>query len=42
MLTFPEERVALLSAGLDEAAIDAAGEARVVDADGEVFRAILG
>jgi hypothetical protein len=41
-LAFPEERVAFLSAGFDQAAIDLVGKARIVEADGEVFRTVFG
>ena len=39
---FPEERVSLLGPGFHQAAVDFLGEARIVEADGEVFRAFFG
>src|SRR5579863_8373872 len=40
--TIPEERVPLIAAGLDQAAIDALCKARIIEADGEIFRTCLG
>ena len=41
-LAFPEEAVAQFGAGLHQAAADFLREARIVEADGEIFRAFLG